>query len=262
MSTIKRMTNKYEQIKTLIDEASVITILSGAGVSVPSGIPDFRSRDGLYSNEKDVMDILSRQHFQDNPEQFWADYRRIFHDKLIGPDFQPNSSHEFIGFLKSLGKDVQVITQNVDDLYQKVDGVDAMDIVQMHGNAQKCICTVCREPYRTTDVIHQAVPRCSRFLPDGYTCNGLLDVDVVLFGDMVRNFQYAMERVSKSDLLFVMGTSLSVSPFNTLLTNNRKRKNVLLNMTDIANRPFEVKLLMDVAASTTNIMNLYGHMDS
>lgn len=253
--------NKYEEIKNCIDDAKVITILSGAGVSVPSGIPDFRSREGLYTNEKDILDVLSRENFRKNQELFWKDYKRIFYDKLIQPNFKPNSSHEFIAFLKSLGKDVQVITQNVDGLYQKVDNVEPLDVVEFHGNVENCVCVSCGEKFKTQDVIHQAVPRCTRWLPDGYVCNALLDVDVVLFGDTVRNYHYSIDRINKSDLIFVMGTSLSVSPFSNLLTNNKKRKNILINLTNISNRPFQVKLLMDSADAVDNIMYLYKEKD-
>lgn len=249
--------NKYEKVKELIDKSKNIVILSGAGVSVPSGIPDFRSRNGLYENHDDIEIVLSRLKFISDKEKFWTDYKNIFYKKLLTIDTEPNAAHELAVFMKSLNKNVKVITQNVDGLYQKA-GVLKEDIVEIHGNVQTLTCTICGRKHQTLEKLkNNTIPICDTNTYGNDYCLGYLDVDVVLFGDKVSEMPYAIELINNADLVFVMGTSLQVQPFASLLTNNKKRKNVLLNFTNISNRPFEVKLLQDVEVSSQAIINLY-----
>lgn len=249
--------DKYEKIKELIDNASNIVILSGAGVSVPSGIPDFRSRNGLYEKHDNIETVLNRSTFNNSKEKFWTDYKNIFYKKLLTINTEPNAAHELAVFMKSLNKNVKVITQNVDGLYQKA-GVLKEDILEIHGNVRTLTCTICGRKHDTQEKLKDnTIPICNTNTYGHEYCLGYLDVDVVLFGDLVKEMPYANELVTNADLVFVMGTSLQVQPFASLLTNNKKRKNVLLNFTNISNRPFEVKLLQDVAKSSQQIIDLY-----
>lgn len=249
--------NKYEKIKELIDNASNIVILSGAGVSVPSGIPDFRSRNGLYEKYDNVEDILNRLNFINNKEKFWSDYKNIFYNKLLAINTIPNAAHELAVTIKSLNKNIKVITQNVDGLYQKA-GVLDDDIIEIHGSVKQLTCTICGRKHSALEKLKgSSIPICNTKTYGNDYCLGYLDVDVVLFGDKVHQIPYAASLIQNADLVFVMGTSLQVQPFASLLTNNKKRKNVLLNFTNITNRPFEVKLLQDVAKSSQQIIDLY-----
>lgn len=249
--------NKYEKIKELIDNASRITILSGAGVSVASGIPDFRSRGGLYDGNNAEV-VLSRSNYFWDKEKFWTDYKNIFGEKLLSKNLEPCEGHKFVKYLKDMGKDVVVITQNVDGLYHKVEGLTDEDIIEYHGNATGALCKRCDTRYSSEYVMSNDVPRCSSELPEGGTCDTILDVDVVLFGDEVRYKSEAQSRVEVSDIIIVMGTSLQVYPFSNLLTNNKNRKNVLINLNDIPKKRFEVKILSDIEEVVTDLMKLYN----
>ena len=237
--------DKYKRVKELIEEAKTITILSGAGVSTASGIPDFRSRGGLYGNIA-PEEILSRGNFERNNEQFWKDYKEIFGEKINSEEVKPNIAHKFPKYLKELGKKVYVITQNVDGLY---DGfVEEENLIEYHGNIKKLICKKCKKEYEAKEYLkEEEIPKCE-------ICKEILNVNVVLFGDDVREHYKAWEMVQDSDVIFVMGTKLAVQPFSNLITGNRTRKNILLNNENIYDKRFEVKLLQDISKSIEKII--------
>lgn len=243
------MYSKYDKISEIILNSNNIVILSGAGVSTNSGIPDFRSRGGFYDGNG-AENYLSRSYYNKDVKSFWKAYVDIFGEKLISDNYEANEGHFFAGYLKSLGKNVKVITQNVDGLYSKVPELNFIDIIEYHGNATNLIC--CNDE---CDYIVESSILLNNDLPICPICNNNLNVDVVLFGDGVRLSGMAQSYVNVSDLIIVMGTGLEVYPFNSLLTNNRKRKNILLNYTDIPKKRFELKLLQDIGQSVNGIID-------
>lgn len=246
------MYSKYDKISELILNSNNVVILSGAGVSTNSGIPDFRSRGGFYDGNG-AENFLSRSYYNKDIKSFWKAYIEIFGEKLISENYEPNEGHLLAGYLKSLGKNVKVITQNVDGLYFKVPELNFNDVIEYHGNATNLICCNdnCGHNVESSILLKLDL---NTELPICPICSSNLDVDVVLFGDTVRCSGIAQSYVNVSDLIIVMGTGLQVYPFNSLLTNNKKRKNILLNYTDIPKKRFEVKLLQDISKSVNEIV--------
>ena len=161
-----------EKIKTLqqwIDESRAIVFFGGAGVSTESGIPDFRSVDGLY-NQKYAWppeEILSRTFFDARPEEFYRFYR----DKMLCLDAQPNAAHQKLAQLEAAGKLRSIVTQNIDGLHQKA---GSKRVWELHGSVHRNYCMRCRKPYAVEEIKEgTGVPKCS--------CGGTVKPDVVLY---------------------------------------------------------------------------------
>ncbi|MBH5320475.1 NAD-dependent protein deacylase [Paenibacillus sp. GSMTC-2017] len=191
----------YTEIALAIRKAKKITVLTGAGISTASGIPDFRSRGGLYDNKVNVEDALSEQQFQENPELFWEYYKDIFNIKLTN-QYEPNFGHTYLRELEEGGKGVTILTQNVDGLHRKAGN---KHVYELHGTIEKAYCPYCHQAYSLDDVLKGNVPRC---LND----STILKPDVVLFGGVVKHMEEAYEKTVESDLFLTMGTSLNVYP--------------------------------------------------
>lgn len=211
-----------EKIKTLqrwIDESGAIVFFGGAGVSTESGIPDFRSVDGLY-NQKYAWppeEILSRTFFDARPEEFYRFYR----DKMLCLDAQPNAAHKKLAELERAGKLRSVVTQNIDGLHQKA---GSQRVWELHGSVHRNYCMKCRKPYAVADVKDgQGVPRCS--------CGGTVKPDVVLYEESLDSdtLEGAVMDLRSADLLIIGGTSLAVYPAAGLINYYRGTRLVLIN---------------------------------
>ncbi|SFC78323.1 NAD-dependent protein deacetylase, SIR2 family [Bacillus sp. 491mf] len=191
---------QYGEVRSIINNAKKITVLTGAGASTESGIPDFRSANGLYADANVEM-YLSRGYYNRNPKEFWKHYKAIFQIDTFH-QYKPNDGHAFLAQLEQTGKDIVVLTQNIDGLHQ-LSG--STRIIDLHGTLQSAHCPKCRAKYNLQYMIEHEVPRCEK-------CNFILNPDVVLYGDTLPQFQKAVERVYETDILLVMGTSLKVQP--------------------------------------------------
>ena len=211
-----------ETIKTLqqwIDESNTIVFFGGAGVSTESGIPDFRSVDGLY-NQKYAWppeQILSRTFFDAQPEEFYRFYR----DKMLCLDAQPNAAHKKLAELEAAGRLSSVVTQNIDGLHQLA---GSKRVWELHGSVHRNYCMKCRKPFAVTDIKEgTGVPRCA--------CGGTVKPDVVLYEEGLDSatIEGAVADIQAADLLIIGGTSLAVYPAAGLINYYQGSRLVLIN---------------------------------
>ena len=193
------MSDKITQLKEMVADSDNIVFFGGAGVSTESGIPDFRSVDGLYNQKYDYPPetILSRSFFESNPEAFY----RFYHDKLVLHGAKPNMAHIRLAELEAEGKLKAVITQNIDGLHQ---AAGSKNVLELHGSVSRCRCSKCRKPYppqRINDC--PGVPRCD-------SCGGVLEPDVVLYEDPLDSnvIASAVHYIRQADLLIVWSFTL------------------------------------------------------
>ena len=211
-----------EKIKTLqqwIDESHAIVFFGGAGVSTESGIPDFRSVDGLYSQKYawPPEQILSRSFFDAQPEEFYRFYR----DKMLCLDAQPNAAHKKLAELEAAGRLRSVVTQNIDGLHQLA---GSKRVWELHGSVHRNYCMKCRRPYGVTEIKEgTGVPRC--------VCGGTVKPDVVLYEEGLDSatIEGAVADIQAADLLIIGGTSLAVYPAAGLINYYRGSRLVLIN---------------------------------
>ena len=208
-----------EQLKQWIKESENIVFFGGAGVSTESGIPDFRSQDGLYHQQYDYPpeQILSHTFFMKKPEEFF----RFYHNKMIAADAKPNKAHLALAKLEWEGKLKAVITQNIDGLHQDA---GSREVLELHGSVRRNHCMRCGKFYGLETIQAQAgVPRCS--------CGGMIKPDVVLYeeGLDMDTLNKAVAYISQADVLIVGGTSLTVYPAAGLVDYYRGKKLVLIN---------------------------------
>ena len=210
------------RLEKLIEQSRSIVFFGGAGVSTESGVPDFRSVDGLYDQTYDYPPevILSHDFFVQHTEEFFRFYR----DKLIVRGAKPNPAHLRLAALEKEGKLKAVITQNIDGLHQ---AAGSRNVLELHGSIHRNFCTRCGKSY-TLDQIAQGtgVPRCS--------CGAVIKPDVVLYGEGLDQMvlSRAVRSLQQADLLIVGGTSLSVYPAAGLLDYYGGRELVLINKTE------------------------------
>ena len=213
------MDSKIETLKTWIGESNNVVFFGGAGVSTESGIPDFRSVDGLYHQKFDYPPetILSHSFFYGNTEYFY----RFYKEKMLPLDFQPNAAHRALAALEQQGKLKAIVTQNIDGLHQKA---GSRVIFELHGSVYRNHCLSCGKSY-PPEYIRDApgVPRC--------TCGGLIKPDVVLYEEGLdeATIDGAVRAISRADVLIVGGTSLTVYPAAGLLRYYQGSKLVLIN---------------------------------
>ncbi|GAB4304711.1 MAG: NAD-dependent protein deacetylase [Candidatus Bipolaricaulota bacterium] len=191
-----------ERAARILTRARVAWALTGAGVSTPSGIPDFRSRGGLW-DLADPEEVSSLAGFRRNPEAFYSFWMWRFRHMERA---QPNAVHNLLARLEHEGRLQGVITQNVDGLHRKA---GSRTVFEVHGHVRSGTCLLCRGTYPMEEIAHRAelhgVARCA--------CGGLIKPEVVLFGeDLHPDFGRAWEVTAEADLLFVLGTSLTVWP--------------------------------------------------
>ena len=213
------MTEEIKKLKELIDGTDNI-VFFGAGVSTESGIPDFRSVDGLYHQQWDdpPETILSHTYYERYPEKFFAFYRA----KLLCEGAKPNAAHLKLAEWEKEGKLKAVITQNIDGLHQ---AAGSKRVIELHGSIHRCRCARCGKPCPEEAVnTGVGVPRCS--------CGGVLRPEVVLYEEPLaeRDITDAVNFIRKADVLIVGGTSLAVYPAAGLLRYYEGRKLALVNM--------------------------------
>ena len=209
--------DKIKVLKDWINESDNIVFLTGAGVSTPSGIPDFRGKDGIYSEKfqgrwNNVFEISS---FTKDPSDYYD-----FYKSSLG-DFKPNIIHEKIAELEKADKEIYVVTQNIDGLHQLA---GSKNVLELHGSAKRSYCMKCLKEYNMDEYnLEEPVPYCS--------CGGVIRPDVVMFGEgLDQNVLYkSIEKIRNSDLLVVAGTSLTVHPAAGLVNYYIKDKMVIIN---------------------------------
>ncbi|MBR5059004.1 MAG: NAD-dependent protein deacylase [Clostridiales bacterium] len=213
---------KLEQLKQLIKESNYIVFLGGAGVSTESGIPDFRSGEGIFNQESGLsyrpVDIISHSFFEAHPEEFYDFYRR----KLCYPKARPNKAHRALVRLEKQGKLKATITQNIDNLHQMA---GSKTTIELHGSVFRNYCVDCGEKYDLEFVLKgKGVPRCTK-------CGGIVRPDVVLYEEHLEheNIDNAVKAIKKADLLIIGGTSLTVYPAATFAQFLKSDRVVIIN---------------------------------
>lgn len=242
---------KINLLKEKIKISNRIVIISGAGVSTASGIPDFRSANGFY-REGEVEKYLSRNFYRSNPYSFWKHFKEIFGTKLLSDYYEPNKCHELVKYLQDKDIDVKVFTQNIDGLYSKVTDVD---IHEMHGHLRTFKCPSCKTEYDKSFIVENQIPYCTNVI-DGEECEELLDTNVVLFGDDIKHYNEAVDAVCDADLVIIMGTSLQVFPVNYIATLPYVGMSVRINGENtIKDGHFDILINGDLIEVMEEIMN-------
>ncbi|MDM5297358.1 NAD-dependent protein deacylase [Bacillus pumilus] len=200
--------SKVALLRERLAQAQHITVLSGAGMSTESGIPDFRSTGGIWTEDTSRMEAMSRSYFLSHPHDFWPKFKELFQMKMSGA-YEPNAGHVFLANLEKQGKQVDIFTQNIDGLHKKA---GSQHVYELHGSIQTATCPSCRTSYELPYLLKEAVPLCQHVSSDGSICGRVLKTDVVLFGDRVQHFDQVMQSIQHTDVLLVMGTSLEVAP--------------------------------------------------
>jgi len=213
------MTESVKTLKQWIENSDNIVFFGGAGVSTESGIPDFRSVDGLYNQKYDYPPetIISHTFFMRDPEEFY----RFYKDKMIYTDAKPNACHLKLAKLETEGKLKAVITQNIDGLHQLA---GSREVMELHGTIHKNRCMHCGKKYELEYIINsEGVPKCS--------CGGTIKPEVVLYEEGLDDTTVykAVEYIRNADVLIIGGTSLTVYPAAGLLQYYRGNKLVLIN---------------------------------
>ena len=208
-----------EQLKQWVNESSRIVFFGGAGVSTESGIPDFRSVDGLYNQkfEYPPETIISHSFYLKKPEYFFSFYR----EKMLPLGFEPNVTHKVLAKWEAEGKLSAVVTQNIDGLHQKA---GSKRVYELHGSVLRNYCVRCKK-FHTAEFVRDAVgvPRCG--------CGSIVKPDVVLYEESLNSdtIEKSVDAIYDADLLIVAGTSLTVYPAAGLINYYRGNRLVLIN---------------------------------
>lgn len=210
---------KRELLKKWIQESRNVVFFGGAGVSTESGIPDFRSVDGLYNQEYDYPPetILSHTFYLRKIEEFYRFYR----NKMLFPEVKPNRAHLALARLEQEGKVRAVITQNIDGLHQ---AAGSREVLELHGSVHRNYCERCGRFYSMEHILScEGVPKCS--------CGGVIKPDVVLYEEGLDDsvLSRSIEHIRNADVLIIGGTSLTVYPAAGLIDYYRGTKLVLIN---------------------------------
>ena len=213
------MDEKLQKLQQWIDESEYIVFFGGAGVSTESGIPDFRSVDGLYHQKYKYPPetMLSHTFFEKRPREFYRFYR----EKLICKGVQPNAAHRKLAELERAGKLKAVVTQNIDGLHQ---AAGSKNVLELHGSTHRCYCARCGKTYPEEAINDSTdVPMCS--------CGGIIRPDVVLYEEGLDQevMGAALRAISRADTLIIGGTSLVVYPAAGLVNYYRGSRLVLIN---------------------------------
>ena len=211
---------QIQQLQQLIDQYDNLVFFGGAGVSTESGIPDFRSVDGLYNQQYAYPPetIISHSFFRKNPEYFY----RFYKDKMLALEAKPNDAHKKLAELERTGKLRAVVTQNIDGLHQ---AAGSKVVYELHGSVHRNYCMQCHRFYDAEYMYHaEGIPRCE-------TCGGILKPDVVLYeeGLDMGIMQQAIRAISQAEVLIVGGTSLVVYPAAGLLQYFKGKALVVIN---------------------------------
>ena len=220
----------YEELKEILDKAQRIVFFGGAGVSTESGVPDFRSENGLYhalnNYKRSPEEMLSIDFFDSDPVTFFDYYKK----NLIATWAKPNRAHKALAKLEEQGKLLAVVTQNIDGLHQMA---GSKRVYELHGSVHRNTCMRCHKKYGLDYILDEAncengVPKCS--------CGGTIKPDVVLYGEMLDDtcIRGAVNALSDADVLIIGGTSLVVYPAAGFVHYFHGDKLVILNKSETA----------------------------
>ena len=206
-------------LQQIVDESRSIVFFGGAGVSTESGIPDFRSPDGLYNQKYDVPpeELLSHEYFFEHTGKFFEFYR----EKMLCLDAKPNKAHLKLAELERAGKLTAVITQNIDGLHT---AAGSKTVYELHGSVHRNYCLKCGKSYSAEDILKsEGVPHCE--------CGGIIKPDVVLYEEMLNDdtITKSVQYISNADVLIIGGTSLNVYPAAGFINYFRGSKLVIIN---------------------------------
>lgn len=213
--------SEIEKLREWIEESSNIVFFGGAGVSTESGVPDFRSVDGLYNQKYDYPpeEILSHTFYRRKPDEFY----RFYKDKMLYTDVKPNKAHLKLAELEEMGKLKAVVTQNIDGLHQ---AAGSKCVYELHGSVHRNYCEHCHKFFDMNYIIEsKGVPACD-------ACGGPVKPDVVLYEEGLDDacITGAINAIRNADMLIIGGTSLNVYPAAGLIDYYRGDKLVLINM--------------------------------
>ena len=209
-----------EILREILQKSKRIVFFGGAGVSTASGIPDFRSGDGLYAGEFEGLNpemILSKSFFYLQPELFFAFYRK----HMLFPDAKPNAAHRFLYELEKQDRLRGIVTQNIDGLHKAAGNIR---VYELHGSVRENYCMECGAEYPMEAVLHSSgIPRC--------TCGGVIRPGIVLYGEPLEKYVCigARREISNADTLIAAGTSLAVEPAASFLDDFRGRNLIVIN---------------------------------
>ena len=211
--------NPVTALQRMVDDSERIVFFGGAGVSTESGIPDFRSVDGLYNEQYTYPpeEMLSHTMFQLHPEEFYRFYR----NKMLYLDAKPNAAHKKLAELEAAGKLTAVVTQNIDGLHQ---AAGSRNVFELHGSVYRNYCTRCGKFYTVQELLErEGVPKC--------VCGGIIKPDVVLYEEGLDQniLRGAIEAIRQADMLIIGGTSLVVYPANGLVEYFQGKYLVVIN---------------------------------
>lgn len=223
----------YDKLREYIEESNNIVFFGGAGVSTESGIPDFRSKDGLYNQHDIQFDkyepeyLLSRECLYNNPKVFYEFYRQ----KMDTRNIEPNITHNVLAKMERIGKLKAIVTQNIDGLHQKA---GSKNVFEIHGTTQRNYCSKCKKEYPSDYIFttNESIPKCK--------CRGQIRPYVTLYGEQLPQnaIMCAINAIQNADMLIVGGTSLQVYPAANyisyfsgehLVVINREKIKVMLN---------------------------------
>lgn len=218
----------YGKLREYIEESNNIVFFGGAGVSTESGIPDFRSKDGLYNQHDVQLDkyepeyLLSRECLYNNPKVFYEFYRQ----KMDTRNIEPNITHKVLVKMEEIGKLKAIVTQNIDGLHQKA---GSKNVFEIHGTTQRNYCSKCKKEYHSDFLFDtkETIPKCE--------CGGLIRPDVTLYGENLPNeaVNGAIRAIRDAEMLIIGGTSLKVYPAAHYISYFNGRHLVVINMEKI-----------------------------
>ncbi len=210
--------NNVEKLYKIINDSSKIVFFGGAGVSCASGIPDFRSANGIYS--KTPEELVSHMYFINQTEKFYEFYRK----NLVYKNAKPNECHKALAYLEHIGKLSSIITQNIDDLHQMA---GSKKVCELHGSVKRNYCMKCHKFYSLDEIDLSKVPKCS--------CGGIIKPDVVLYEENLNeeNINFAIKEISLCDTLIIAGTSLKVYPAASFIRFFKGKNLIIINLSDI-----------------------------
>ena len=214
--------DKYELLKQIIDESHSIVVFTGAGISVPSGIPDFRSADGIYNQKTSLNyrpeEIISHSFYLEHPDLFYEFYK----EKMCYPNAKPNSAHKYFAELEKKGKNVIVVTQNIDGLHQ---AGGSTKVYELHGSIHRNYCERCGRMFGLNYVMNaDGIPYCDK-------CGGMVKPDVVLYEESLdeQTINLSISAIMTCDTMIIVGTSLTVYPAAGFIRYFRGKNLVCIN---------------------------------
>ena len=240
---------QIERLREIIDNSEYLVFFGGAGVSTASGIPDFRSSNGIY-NEKygniPIERIISHSFFMSNPEIFF----KIYKEKLVFKDALPNDCHKTLKVLEDKGILKAVITQNIDNLHQKA---GSRNVLELHGSTYRNYCMKCHKPHDIDKVLDSdGVPKC--------TCGGTIKPDVVLYEESLdyNTIMDTIDHLLKADTLIIGGTSLSVYPAASFIDYFKGKNLVIINKDTTMKDTYATLVIHDDIAKVFRELNYLG----